>query len=188
MPRTARVLMPNTPHYIYQCGHNRGQVFFENNDYQQYLYNLNECKNIYNIRIYCYCLLYNQIHLLIEPDRNAKNISNFMKRVSGRQSRYTNVRYSRSGSLWDGRFKSKPVDNDDLIKAYWCYINYLPLHSGLIKNPESYSWSSLAYHKGHRQHDIIDNITRVDQHSFTYNEQNNFGFNLIRAVAGENFS
>lgn len=161
MPRSARILLPYTSHYIRQHGHNNSEIFFEPNDYQQYLNNLNECKILYNIKIFAYCLLENQIHLVIKPDKEPKSISRFMKRVAGRQTRYTNARYMRSGSLWDGRFKSSPIDETVFLHSCCRYIEYLPFYLEIAKTPQSYQWSSLGYHHGLRQKDIVDDLPEI---------------------------
>ena len=160
MPRTARILLPNTPHHIYQQGHNRENVFFEANDYQYYINNMLECKALFDIKIYAYCILQNKIHLIIKPKNNAEHVSLFMKRVAGRQSRYTNARYNRSGSIWDGRFKSTPINEMDELYAYCHFIEGLP-NSLDISSKSLYPWSSLAYRSGVRKKDIVDDLPRL---------------------------
>ena len=105
MPRTAEVIVPNMPHHIVQRGHDHKPVFIESCDYQYYLDNLREWKQTLDIRVYSYCLMTNHIHLIVEPGDETTSISELMKRLAGKQTRWVNRLETRSGSLWEGRFK-----------------------------------------------------------------------------------
>jgi putative transposase len=67
MPRTARILVPHTPHHIVQRGHNRATIFVEDSDYRYYLDTLLEWKSELGIKVYSYCLMTNHVHLIVEP-------------------------------------------------------------------------------------------------------------------------
>jgi putative transposase len=90
MPRKARILVPNYPHHIVQRGHNRKAVFVGDEDYQYYLENLREWKETFDIKLYGWCLMTNHIHLIVERNNNAMDISILMKHINGRQSAYVN--------------------------------------------------------------------------------------------------
>lgn len=145
-------------------------------------------KKIYDIKVFSYCILKNQIHLVIKPDNTPKNISLFMKRVAGRQSRYTNARYMRSGSLWDGRFKSSPIDEKVFLHACCRYVEYLPYYLRILKTPENYQWSSLAYHSGLRQQDIIDDLSETNLSMVTnVNHENQYRNTLQQSFSIEDY-
>ncbi len=59
----------------------------------------------------------NHVHLVINPGDNPENLGKLMKRVAGRQTRYVNCQEGRSGTLWEGRFKSSPVDSNNYLLA-----------------------------------------------------------------------
>ena len=90
MPRKARILVPNCPHHVVQRGHNRKAVFVADTDYGYYLENLKEFKEIFDIRVYAWCLMTNHVHLILEPGNDEKTISLLMKRLAGRQSALVN--------------------------------------------------------------------------------------------------
>ena len=111
MPRTARVVLTNTPHHIVQRGHNRQVVFVCDDDYQYYLENLREWKEKLACKLYSYCLMTNHVHLIVDPGNEADNLGRLMKRLAGKQTRYVNKLEKRTGSLWEGRYKSHPIEN-----------------------------------------------------------------------------
>jgi putative transposase len=148
MPRSARVVLPNYPHHIVQRGHNRHAVFADDEDYQYYLCNLREWKENLGCKVYAYCLMTNHVHLVIDPGDEEGNLGMIMKRISGRQTRYVNKLEGRSGTLWNGRFKSSPIDTDDYLLACCRYIDLNPVRAGMVKVPGQYRWSSFRAKAG----------------------------------------
>jgi putative transposase len=144
MPRTARFIIPNTPHHIVQRGHDRKAVFVENCDYQYYLDNLKEWKQTLGLRVYSYCLMTNHIHLIVEPRDDTSTVSELMKRLAGKQTRWVNRLEKRSGSLWEGRFKISPIDRDNYLLQCCRYIELNPVKAKMVKDPGDYAWSSYA--------------------------------------------
>jgi putative transposase len=127
MPRQARVILPNTPHHIMQRGHNRQIVFASEDDFEYYRENLILFKKEFGCKIYSYCLMTNHVHLIINPGNNAESLSLLMKRVAARQTRYTNKLERRSGSLWDGRYKSSIISSKEYLLACCRYIEFKTL-------------------------------------------------------------
>ena len=119
MPRQARVVISNTPHHIVQRGHNRQVVFASENDFYHYKENLIHFKKEFSCKVYAYCFMSNHVHLVINPSDEPENISQIMKRVAGRQTRYVNRLKMRTGSLWEGRFKSS-------VEQYNKSVPFLP--------------------------------------------------------------
>lgn len=144
MPRTARVIIPNLPHHIVQRGHDRRAVFIENCDYQYYLENLKEWKQELELRVYSYCLMTNHIHLIVEPGDDPSTLSELMKRLAGKQTRWVNRLERRSGSLWEGRFKASPIDRDNYLLQCCRYVELNPVTAKMVTAPEDYPWSSYA--------------------------------------------
>ena len=142
MPRSARIILPHTPHHIVQRGHNRQTVFVSDDDYNYYRENLIEFKREFNCRIYAYCLMTNHVHLIIDPGDNPEILSQLMKRVAGRQTRYVNRLEKRTGSLWEGRFKSSIVSTSEYLPACCRYIELNPVRARVVVNPADYKWSS----------------------------------------------
>ena len=142
MPRQARVVIPNTPHHILQRGHNRQIIFASDEDYHYYLDNLRELKRELSLHVFSYCLMTNHVHMIIDPGENPENLALLMKRLAGRQTRYVNKLEKRTGSLWDGRFKSSPISTDEYLLLCCRYIDLNPVRAGMVDKPDKYKWSS----------------------------------------------
>lgn len=156
MPRRARLLLPNCPHHIIQRGHNRQVVFAGEEDYLYYLANLQEWKTVLNCKVYAYCLMTNHVHLVIDPGQDHEKISILMKRVAGRQTRYVNKLERRSGTLWEGRYKSSAIHADEYLLACCRYVELNPLRAGIVDDPASYRWSSCAAKVGPKEQTWLD--------------------------------
>ncbi len=156
MPRTARVIVPNMPHHIVQRGHDRKAVFVEDCDYQYYLDNLREWKQALGINVYSYCLMTNHIHLIVEPNDETSAVSELMKRLAGKQTRWVNRLERRSGSLWESRFKISPIDRDNYLLQCCRYVELNPVKAKMVKCPEDYAWSSYAARIGNASAPWLD--------------------------------
>lgn len=142
MPRSSRIVVPHTPHHIVQRGHNRQTVFVSDDDFNYYRENLIEFKEKFGCRIYAYCLMTNHVHLVVDPGKNIESLGLLMKRVAGRQTRYVNKLEKRSGSLWEGRYKSSIISAREYLPACCRYIELNPLRAGMVTDPVQYRWSS----------------------------------------------
>lgn len=117
-------------------------VFNGDDDFEYYKANLIEFKEKTGCKIYAYCLMTNHIHLIIDPGNNPQALSLLMKGVAGRQTRYINKTAKRSGSLWEGRFKSCIISTHEYLLSCSRYIDLNPLRASMLDSPEEYPWSS----------------------------------------------
>ena len=156
MPRTSRLIVPGFPHHIIQRGHNRQVVFASGEDYLYYLDNLREWKEKLGCAVYAYCLMTNHIHLIIDPGSNENNLALLMKRLAGRQTRYVNKMEKRTGSLWEGRYKSSPINTDEYLLACCRYVELNPVRAGIVIEPAEYRWSSYSSKICAQKHDWLD--------------------------------
>lgn len=136
-----RVVLPNYPHHVYQRGHDRNIVFVSDADYQYYLSNLSRFKTEFGVKVYAYCLMTNHVHLLLEPS-DEHGLSLLMKRLAGRQTRYRNRKDERRGTLWEGRYKSSPVDSNQYLKTCIRYIELNPVRARMVATADQFTWSS----------------------------------------------
>ncbi|MFH1217963.1 MAG: transposase [Pseudomonadota bacterium] len=142
MPRQSRIVLPNCPHHIIQRGHNRQVIFAAEEDYLYYLENLREWKTRLQCKVYAFCLMTNHVHLVIDPGDNTENLGMLMKRIAGRQTRYINKMEKRTGSLWEGRYKSSPINANEYLLACCRYVELNPVRAGMVQEPTQYRWSS----------------------------------------------
>jgi putative transposase len=142
MPRYRRAFLVGHPHHIVQRGHDRQPVFATDGDYHLYLDNLREQMAALDIGLLSYCLMTNHVHLLVQPLQDSDDVSRLMRVVAARQTRFVNRVERRSGTLWEGRFKSSLVDSERYLLACCRYIELNPVRAGLVQQPADYPWSS----------------------------------------------
>ena len=143
MPRRARLVIPGIPLHIIQRGNNRSVCFYTGADYQRYLETFAMQAVKYGCRIHAYCLMTNHVHLLVTPER-ADSAALMMKHLGQRYVQYINRNYRRSGTLWEGRFRSCLAQDDRYVLACYRYIELNPVRAGMVAHPGEYRWSSFS--------------------------------------------
>lgn len=141
MPRCARLLIPGLPLHVMQRGHNKQACFLEEPDYRLYLALLGELANRQGCDIHAYVLMTNHVHLLL-TSREPRSISTLMKHVNQRFVQFMNRKYARTGSLWEGRFRSNLVDSESYLLRCQRYIELNPVRAHMVRHPDEYPWSS----------------------------------------------
>ncbi len=141
MPRRARVSLAEVPHHIIQRGNNRSPCFYAQTDYQYYLEWLSEYLKEYECRLHAYVLMTNHVHLLLTP-KTSQNLGQLMKRLGQRYVQYVNRTYRRSGTLWEGRFRSCLTQEERYVISCYRYIELNPVRAGMVEHPAEYRWSS----------------------------------------------
>jgi len=141
MPRTARFIVPCVPLHILQRGHNRCPCFVEASDYDLYLRLLEQFSHLHGCRVHAYALMTNHIHLLATPER-ADSASEMMRSVNQRYVQAMNRRLGRSGTLWEGRFRSSLVDSESYLFVCHRYLEMNPVRARMVSFPGQYPWSS----------------------------------------------
>ncbi|WP_136799357.1 transposase [Desulfosediminicola ganghwensis] len=141
MPRRPRIILPGTPLHIIQRGNNRQACFFADEDYVIYLDWLYEYARQSGCAIHAYVLMSNHVHLLLTLKRK-ESAGNLMKLLGQRYVQYINRTYKRSGTLWEGRFRSSVIQQNNYFLVCQRYIEMNPVRAGMVKNPVEYRWSS----------------------------------------------
>ncbi len=154
MARLPRVAAAGYPHHVIQRGNNRQTVFREDVDYARYVGWLREVAAEHAIAVHAYVLMPNHVHLLVTPPADGA-LSRAMQSLGRRYVRWFNDKYSRSGTLWEGRFRSAPIDADRYLLACSRYIELNPVRAGIVSAPEQYRWSSYAHHAGIRVDPLV---------------------------------
>jgi putative transposase len=141
MPRRARLKLAGIPVHLIQRGNNRGACFFAEDDYQFYLDHLGEACKKFAVDLHAYVLMTNHVHLLMTP-KTAEGPSQVMKHLCQRYVQYVNRTYRRSGTLWEGRFRSCLIGEEDYFLGCQRYIELNPVRADMVKHPGEYQWSS----------------------------------------------
>jgi putative transposase len=144
MARLPRIVVPGQPLHIIQRGNNRQSCFFADDDRRFYLASLKDAAGRYGCRIHAYVLMTNHVHLLLTPD-SVEAPSLTLQSVGRRYVRYVNVVYRRSGTLWEGRYKSALIDSARYLLTCSRYIELNPIRARMVEDPGAYRWSSYRF-------------------------------------------
>ena len=157
MPRRPRINLAGMPQHIVQRGINREPCFFADEDYFSYLHWLQKAAVDWHCAIHAYVLMTNHVHLLVTP-ATENGIAKLMQAVGRRYVQYINRSYRRTGSLWEGRYKSSLVQAETYLLTCMRYIELNPVRANMVQDPGQYRWSSYR-HNGLGQAD-----TRITPH------------------------
>jgi putative transposase len=141
MPRRPRLSLPDVPLHLIQRGNNRQICFVADEDYCFYLDWLKQYADKVGCRIHAYVLMTNHVHLLLSSSR-AEAPGELMKALGQRYVQYFNRTYRRSGTLWEGRYRSCLTQAEDYLLACQRYIELNPVRAGMVAHPAEYRWSS----------------------------------------------
>ena len=147
MARPPRQTVAAYPYHVIQRGHNRQRVFADDVDRRQYLGWLHEASTRYGLAVHAYVLMDNHVHLLCTPSRDDA-LSQAMQAVGRRYVRWFNRRHGRTGTLWEGRFRSSLVEADRYLLACQRYIEANPQRAGMVASVTDWPWSSHRHHVG----------------------------------------
>jgi putative transposase len=143
MPRCARTIHPGIAVHVIQRGNNRGRCFFAESDHLAYLRYLEEFSGEAECLVHAYCLMGNHVHLLLTPQSDS-SCAVLMKNLSQHYVQYVNRVHGRTGTLWEGRFRSCLATTERYVLACYRYIERNPVRAAMVAHPRDYLWSSYA--------------------------------------------
>lgn len=147
MPRIARIKSNTAIYHIMARSISEVNLFKDDEDKEKYLYILKDYQNIYNFKVYAYCLMDNHLHIVI--DSNGADISKIMHCINFKYASYFNRKYDRHGHLFQDRFRSKIVHNERYLFSLTAYIHNNPSDlPGYENSIENYYFSSLGVYIG----------------------------------------
>ena len=154
MARLPRLTLPGLPHHIIQRGNNRQPIVASTADYQTLLDLLAENAAKFKVAVHAYVLMGNHFHLLATPE-TADALPQMMQAVGRRYVRYFNDRQQRSGTLWEGRYRSTLIQTERYLLACMAYIDLNPVRAEMVADPKDYPWSSHAHYIGLRVDKLV---------------------------------
>jgi putative transposase len=154
MARLPRLTVPGYPHHIIQRGNNRQPIFAASADYAILLTLLDEHARKAGVAIHAYVLMSNHFHLLATPD-TAAGIPQMMQSVGRRYVRHFNRAQGRTGTLWEGRYRSTLIQAERYLLACMAYIDLNPVRAGIAETAGDYPWSSYSHSVGRRSDRLI---------------------------------
>jgi len=145
MPRPPRLELPGVPLHIVQRGNNRAACFLGDLDRRFYLKWLGHAAAACGCDIHAYVLMSNHVHLLLTP-RAQGAASGMLQDLGRRYVRIFNKVHGRTGTLWEGRFKSSLIDSERYLFACHRYIELNPVRAGIVRHAGDYPWSSHRFY------------------------------------------
>lgn len=140
MPRAARRKSDSGIYHAVLRGINKQVIFEEDEDYQKFLEILVECRSVCGYQLLAYCLMSNHIHLLLKVGK--EDLDKIFRRIGARFVYWYNTKYSRVGHLFQDRFKSEPVEDENYFLTVLRYIHLNPVKAGICTEPSAYPYSS----------------------------------------------
>jgi len=140
MARQLRIEYEGAFYHITSRGNLREKIFFEDKDKEKFLEILERTKERYGYFVHAYALMDNHYHLLIETPYT--NIKQIMQNINTSYTVYINIKYRRSGHLFQGRYKSIIVDKETYLLELSRYIHLNPVRAKVVDMPYQYRWTS----------------------------------------------
>jgi putative transposase len=153
MARLPRLTLAGLPHHAIQRGNNRQPIFVDRADHEKLLALLADSATRFGVAVHAYVLMDNHFHLLATPE-TATGLPQLMQAVGRSYVRYFNDRHGRSGTLWEGRYRSTLIQTERYLLTCMAYIDLNPVRAGLAIDPRDFAWSSHAHYAGLR-HDRL---------------------------------
>lgn len=141
MARIPRSLSESGIYHVMFRGTNKQPIFLNDRDYEKLLEGLIEIKQIIPYDMYAYCLMTNHVHFVIK-ENSIGDISKIMHRLLTKYARWFNIKYERTGTLLEGRYRSKPVTTDEYFLHLVRYVHQNPIKANIVLNIDEYPWSS----------------------------------------------
>ncbi|MBP1750939.1 MAG: transposase [Deltaproteobacteria bacterium] len=140
MARQLRIEYPGALYHVTSRGNGKQSVFRSDHDRKSFLNILEQITGRYRFIILAYCLMDNHYHLVIETQEG--NLSEGMRQLNGVYTQRYNRRHTRSGHVFQGRYKAIIVDKDVYLLELVRYVALNPVRAGIVDDPENWAWSS----------------------------------------------
>lgn len=147
MARQARDARPGRTYHLVQRGHDRTEIFRDDQDRRSYLESFLQAAVGFGLRVHAYCLLKSEAHWLVTPQR-ADAMADVVQQVGRSYVRRFNSRWSRNGTLWEGRYRAYWIDEPAFGLLVQRAIEWLPVRESLVSRPIDWRWSSIHNHIG----------------------------------------
>lgn len=154
MARLPRLTLPGHLHHVIQRGNNRQPIFVDREDYEMMLRLLAENAPKYEVTVHAYVLMANHFHLLATP-ATAQGLPQMMQSVGRSYVQYFNRRHGRTGTLWEGRYRSTVLQAERYLLPCMAYLDLNPVRAGEVSRAADYPWSSHGHWLGLRHERLL---------------------------------
>ena len=150
-----RIHRPGLVYHVINRGNNRQAIFLEDEDYEKYLGLLYRYKVKYGFKLFAFCLMTNHVHLLIKVGEKF-TISKIMQSLTNAHTRHYHFKYQTGGHIWQGRFKSPIISDDEYMLRVMQYIEQNPVRAKMVSGVGDYRWSSYRLNVSGKEPKMID--------------------------------
>ncbi len=141
MARQPRLTVAAYPHHVIQRGNDRQAIVRDDADRERLLALWHEHAQTFKVAVHAYVIMDNHFHLLVTPETDT-GLPQMMQAVGRAYVRYFNLRHQRTGTLWEGRYRSNLIESERYLLACMVYIDLNPVRAGMVGQPADYKWSS----------------------------------------------
>jgi putative transposase len=141
MARLPRLTVAGYPHHVIQRGNDRQAIVRDDADRARLLALWQEHAQTFKVAIHAYVVMDNHFHLLVTPETD-HSLPQMMQAVGRAYVRYFNLRHQRTGTLWEGRYRSNLIESERYLLACMVYIELNPVRAGMAVQPAEFKWSS----------------------------------------------
>jgi putative transposase len=145
MARLPRIVISNQPLHIMHRGNNRQDIFESEEDMIRIKEDIHYALEKSGCQLHAYVVMTNHLHLLITPE-SKEQLATFMQAMANKYARYFNAKHQRTGTIWEGRYKSCLVDSEHYLFTLYKYIEMNPIKAHMVESLNDYPWSSYAHH------------------------------------------
>jgi putative transposase len=161
MPRPLRPIADGLVYHLVNRGNNRQAVFRKPADYAAFLAALGELKERKPFELYGYCVMSNHFHLLLRP--TGDSVSRIVQSLLISHTQRYHKHHRSGGHVWQGRFKSPVIQNDEHLLTVLRYIEANPLRAGIVENAADYRWSSYLLHGTGAADALVDRLSTYEE-------------------------
>lgn len=141
MARQPRLAVAGHPYHVIHRGHDRQAIVRDDADRETFLALVDTHARACKVAVHAYVLMDNHVHLLVTPETDSA-LPLFMQALGRSYVRYFNQRHARSGTLWEGRYRSNLIESERYLLACMVYIDLNPVRAGMVEQAQDYRWSS----------------------------------------------
>lgn len=129
-------------YHVLNRGNGRADVFGKDADYEAFMRLIEAACERIPMRLLAYCLMPSHFHLVLHPMDDG-DMSRWMQWLTTSHVRRYHRHYDSSGHVWQGRYKSFPIETDDHMYIVLRYVERNPLRANMVDRAQDWSWSSL---------------------------------------------
>ena len=144
MARLPRIVIPNQPMHIMHRGNNRQIIFETEDDMLRIKEDISHALIKSDCDLHAYVIMTNHLHLLITPKEKG-TLAVFMQSMANRYVRYFNATRKKTGTIWEGRYKSCLIDSENHLFKLYKYIESNPVKAKMVDDISDYKWSSYRH-------------------------------------------